>query len=272
MEALKLLYGTVPGRILLKVLTWPALSRAAGCFLDSGLSRPLIPLFIRKAHIDLADFEPEQYNCFNDCFTRKILPGKRVWDPDVAAFTAPCDGKLTVFQIQDGLVLPIKQSQYSVARLLGDAALADRFEGGHCFIFRLCVEDYHRYAYVASGQKEADRFLPGILHTVRPIALENVPVFTENSRSLTVLHTEDCGTMVQMEVGAMLVGRISNHEPGAGTVEKGTEKGMFLYGGSTVLVLVQKDMVQPEQRFLQASSMGEEVPVRMGERVGTMHR
>ncbi len=268
MEALKLLYCTVPGRLLLKVLTWPALSRAAGRFLDSGLSRPLIPLFIRKAHIDLADFEPVEYRCFNDCFTRKILPGKRAWDPDPAAFTAPCDGKLTVWPVHEGLVLPVKQSLYSIERLLGDAELARRFEDGWCFVYRLCVEDYHRYAYVESEQKEPDRFLPGILHTVRPIALENVPVFTENSRSMTVLHTEDRGTMVQMEVGAMLVGRISNHEPGAAAVEKGAEKGMFLYGGSTVLVLAEKGVVQPDQRFLQASAAGREVPVRMGERVG----
>lgn len=85
---------------------------------------------------------------------------------------------------------------------------------------------------------------------------------------MTVLHTEDRGTMVQMEVGAMLVGRISNHEAGAAAVEKGAEKGMFLYGGSTVLVLAEKGVVQPDQRFLQASAAGREVPVRMGERVG----
>lgn len=271
MEALKFLYRTVPGRMILKVLTWPALSRAGGKFLDAPLSRPLIPLFIRKAQIDLQDFEPVQYRCFNDCFTRKILPGKRTFDPSPDAFTAPCDGKLTVWPVTEGLVLPIKQSQYSVARLLGSAELAQRFEGGWCFVFRLCVEDYHRYAYVVSGAKDKDRFLPGILHTVRPIALESVPVFTENSRSLSLIRTESMGRVAQMEVGAMLVGRIQNHTPEAATVEKGTEKGMFLYGGSTVLVLVEKDRVQPDPKFLKASSLGQEIPVRMGEAIGKMH-
>ena len=268
MEALRFLYRTVPGRILLKGLTRPGLSKAAGKFLDSRLSQPLIPLFVRKAKIDLTEYEAVKYRCFNDCFTRKILPEKRPWDQEPDCFTAPCDGRLTVWPISEGLIIPVKQSQYSLVRLLGDEDLARRFEGGWCFIYRLCVENYHRYAYVESGAKEEDRFIPGVLHTVRPIALETVPVFTENSRSLSVIRTDDIGTVAQMEVGAMLVGRISNHEPGTAMVEKGTEKGMFLYGGSTILVLTEKDRVQPEPQFLWASSLSREVPVKMGESVG----
>ena len=268
MEALRFLYRTVSGRILLKGLTRPGVSRLAGRFLDSPLSRPLIPLFIRRAGIDLSDFEQTQYRCFNDCFTRKILPDKRPFDADPTAFTAPCDGKLTVWPVTDGLVLPVKQSQYSLARLLQDADLARRFDGGWCFVYRLCVEDYHRYTYVESGEKEADRFIPGVLHTVRPIALETVPVFAENSRSLSVIETEDVGTVAQMEVGAMLVGRIRNHEPEPCQVIKGAEKGMFLYGGSTVLVLTEKDRVEPDPKILQASVLGLEHPVHMGESVG----
>lgn len=252
---------------MLKGLTRPRLSRWAGTFLDSGLSRPLIPLFIRKAHIDLKDFEATKYRCFNDCFTRKILSEKRPWDPD--CFAAPCDGKLTVWPITEGLVLPVKQSQYSLPRLLQDDDLAAQFEGGWCFVFRLCVDDYHRYAYVESGMKEADRAIPGVLHTVRPVALETVPVFTENSRSLTVIKTDDGGTIAQMEVGAMLVGRIQNHDPGVARVERGTEKGMFLYGGSTILVLTEKDQVQPDPQILWASTLGREYPVHMGEGIGS---
>ena len=42
------LYGTAPGRLLLRPLTARWLSRLAGRFMDSRLSRPLIAPFIRK--------------------------------------------------------------------------------------------------------------------------------------------------------------------------------------------------------------------------------
>ena len=47
-KALKKLYGTLPGRIALKVLTHPLISIIAGAFMDSRLSRPLIDSFIRQ--------------------------------------------------------------------------------------------------------------------------------------------------------------------------------------------------------------------------------
>ncbi len=41
----------------------------------------------------------------------------------------------------------------------------------------------------------------------------------------------------------MLVGRIVNHEQEAQVI-RGAEKGMFQYGGSTIIVLIGKDQVQ----------------------------
>ena len=40
-----------------------------------------------------------------------------------------------------------------------DENLANQFQGGYCFIFRLTVDDYHRYHYLDSGTKEEDVFL-----------------------------------------------------------------------------------------------------------------
>ena len=109
--------------------------------------------------------------------------------------------------------------------------------------------------------------LPGILHTVRPIALEQESVFTENSREYTCIRTKHFGTVTQMEVGAMLVGRIVNHE-GKATAIRGKEKGYFQYGGSTVIVLVSKDQVHIRQDLIKQSLQGKETSVRMGEVIG----
>lgn len=265
--ALRFLYNTVPGRVILKPLASRAVSKICGRFLDSRLSIPLIAPFVKKHGIDLDDYCCDGFKCFNDFFTRKIKDGKRPIDSDPDALISPCDGLLSVYSVTDGTVIPIKQSRYTVSSLLGGDPVAEKFSDGVCLVFRLCVDNYHRYCYIDDGIKLKGSFIAGKLHTVRPIALEKVPVFTENCREYTVIRTKNFGDAVQIEVGAMLVGKIKNHR-GAKKVKRGNEKGMFLYGGSTVVVLLQKDAVRLSDDVLDAAKKGVELPVKMGCRIG----
>ena len=65
--------------------------------------------------------------------------------------------------------------------------LAERYKDGTALVFRLCVDNYHRYSYIESGIKSKNRFIEGVLHTVRPVALAERPVFTENCSSYTLI-------------------------------------------------------------------------------------
>ena len=264
MTILEFLYNTVPGRFLLKSLTGPRLSRICGNFLDSELSSFLIQPFVKQNAIQLSDYETTDIKSFNDFFSRKIKQGKRPIDMEENHLIAPCDGLLSVWKIKENTVFPVKQSHYTISSLLHSKKLAQRYHGGYCLVYRLCVNHYHRYCYVDSGQKSRNFFIPGRLHTVRPVALREVPVFTENSREYTLIRTEKFGTVVQMEVGAMLVGRIVNHEEKGSTI-RGKEKGYFQYGGSTIIVLIEPEQVQIREDILQSSALTKEVPVKMGE-------
>lgn len=264
---LDFLYHTFFGRLCLKLLTQRKLSVAAGRFLDSHLSKFLIKPFVKNNGINLTDFESDDFRCFNDCFARKIKPNRRIVDMDETAFISPCDGLLSVYDIKEGLILPVKQSRYTIASLLRDKKLAAEFKDGYCLVFRLCVNHYHRYCYVDSGIKSDNRFIPGILHTVQPIALRERPVFTENCREYTLLKTENFGRIIQCEVGAMLVGRIVNYHKN-GIFKKGEEKGRFEYGGSTIIQLVKKDAVKLLPEFLNAINTGHEVDVLYGQQIG----
>ena len=269
---LKFLYCTTLGRILLKPLTSRIVSQAAGAFMDSRLSKVLIPRFVKSAGIDVSEYETDGLRSFNEFFYRKIKDGLRPIATDPSVLIAPADGLLTAYPIRSGLVVPVKQSEYSIARLVEDAELAANFEGGWCLVFRLCVHHYHRYSYIESGVKSANRFIAGKLHTVQPIALERTPVFIENCRDYTVISTSNLGRVVQMEVGALLVGKIENLTPGEAEVERGAEKGRFLYGGSTIVALVEKDRVEIAPAILEASERGEETPVKLGEPIGKILR
>ena len=209
-ELLKKLYDTAYGRCLLKVLTLPAVSKAAGLYMDSPLSKPLIAPFIRKNGIDTSQYIMRDFRSYNQFFTRRIKPEKRPIDRVPSHLISPCDAKVSVYRINDESVFRIKGSHYRVCDLLRNDFLARRFEGGYCFIFRLEVDDYHRYCYIDSGRKSDNVFIAGELHTVNPIAMKRYRIYKRNSREYTVLHTDNFGDVVQIEVGAMLVGRCTS--------------------------------------------------------------
>ncbi|NLT10583.1 MAG: phosphatidylserine decarboxylase [Ruminococcus sp.] len=262
------LYGTAGGRMALKVLTRPFISKMAGAFMDSPLSVPLIKPFIRKSGIDMSEYEKKRYWSYNAFFTRKIKPGMRPVDMSPDALISPCDSKLTIYRIDKKSIFRIKGSRYSLRDLLKNDFLARRYEGGWCMIFRLEVNDYHRYCYIDGGIKTENTRIKGKLHTVNPIALKRYNIYKRNSREYTLIHTYHFGDVVQMEVGAMLVGRIFNLH-GSGGICKGVEKGMFEFGGSTIVLLFEKDRVMPDKDILKNTAENYETVVKYGEKIGT---
>lgn len=261
------LYKTIPGRIALKLLSSRAVSYVAGAYMDSFLSCNMIESFAKKNGIDMSEYEEERYDCFNSFFTRHIKSDFRPIDMEPSHFIAPSDGLLSAYHIHEGLIVPIKQSNYSIYDLVCDKRVADMYKDGICLVFRLCVDNYHRYCYPDSGHKSINRHIDGLLHTVRPIALRSLPVFTENSREYTLIKTDNFSTVLMMEVGAMLVGKIKNHHEKA-IVTRGQEKGYFEYGGSTIVLLVKKDKVKFDDSLFKATDNGYETPVLMGQCIG----
>lgn len=264
---LEKLYHHKAGRMLLKPLLHPVVSKAGGRLLDSGLSRWLISPFIRSHSIDMKEYEQKRYKSYNDFFKRKMLPGMRCIDTDRNSLVSPCDSRLSVYRINGRNIFSIKHTKYTVKSLLKNKKLADLFEGGYIWIFRLSVEDYHRYIYVDNGKVSKSYKISGIFHTVNPVANDYYPIYKENTREYSLIKTENFGMLLQMEVGALLVGKIENR-PGDKKVRRGEEKGNFAFGGSTVILMTQKDTVRPDKDLLHYSVRGIETKVRLGERVG----
>ncbi|MGN0822558.1 MAG: phosphatidylserine decarboxylase [Candidatus Gallimonas sp.] len=267
-KSLKFLYRCPLGAPVLRLLTCRFVSRLAGAYLDSRLSRGKIGRYVRKNGIDLSQYEKEDYRSFNEFFTRRIRPELRPFDRSPDAFVSPCDGKLSVYRATEGATFEIKGFRYTTQSLLRNRELAEKYEGGLCVVLRLTVTDYHRYFYLDDGTKGENVFLKGRFHTVQPVALEKRRVFSENCREYTVLHTERFGDVVQMEVGAMMVGRIVNNQ-GAGSFRRGEEKGRFEFGGSTIVLLVEKGRVELDEEFFENTARGDETVVKCGERIGT---
>lgn len=269
-RVLRLLYGNRAGRKVLGWLIRPEVSKLVGRFMDTGLSRIMINPFIKKNDIDISVCQKNEFDSYNDFFKRKLVPGTRVVDMTDEGFVSPCDSRLTVYDIEDTerQTFNIKDSEYTVASLLRDKKLARHYRGGKLWLFRLCVDDYHRYIYNVSGKQSDVRRIEGLYHTVNPIASEYYDIYKENTREYCLIRTEDAGTVVDMEVGALLVGRIVNRYVDSTDVRRGEEKGYFEFGGSTIILLIQKDKVAPLDRIVENSRKDIETRVRQGELVG----
>ena len=265
--AIGFFYNTIPGRILLKLLIRTTISKLAGAFLRSPASRIFIKGFIKQNNIDMEEFRDAEYKSFDEFFIREIKYGYRPLSENENDLIAPCDGKLTAYSITADSVFYIKRSMYSVEDLLQDKKLADEFSDGVCMIFRLTPDDYHRYIYIDDGEILNQKRIKGVLHTVQPIAYQRMDVFCQNTREYAVIQTGNFGKIIQMEVGALFVGRISNHGKSL-NVKRGEEKGMFRFGGSTVILLFKKDSVAIDDTIYENTLQNKETIIKMGCKAG----
>lgn len=265
-KIVEFLYKNPIGRQFGKLMIHPWLSRGAGWLLERSISRIFISSFVRKNRIDMTDYPVERYRSFNDFFTRSILPDKRPIDREKGHLISPCDGKLTVIPIEENTGFCIKGVLYTAVELLRDPVLAESYRGGWLLLFRLSVDDYHRYCYPADGVAGMSVRIPGVFHTVQPLAAERCAVYWENTREYILLETEEFGSIVQMEVGALLVGRITN-DPVKGPVERGQKKGRFEFGGSAIVLMLKKNRVEIDADILNNSRIGAETIIKMGEKI-----
>lgn len=264
------LYGTAPGRLLLRVMITPGFSKLGGRLLESRLSALAIRPFVHANKIDLSDCKKKRFRSFNDFFQRELREGARPQDCRAESFISPCDARLQVYPVTKEGRFCVKNTRYTVEELLRDGRLAERFAGGTLWILRLGVEDYHRYIYPVTGLKSQNRNIQGVFHTVNPIANESCPIYKENTREYCLLKTQDAGCVLMMEVGAMLVGRIENRQRGRAQVVRGEEKGAFAFGGSTIILMTQKGRVRPDVVYTENTKRGEETKVRQGSRIGVI--
>ena len=262
----RFLYDCSAGNLVLHGITHPCISKLAGYFLSSGMSKALIPSFIRRNDIDMSEYESQAYSCFNDFFCRNILDGARIIDDTPDAVISPCDGKVQVFPINEDSSFEIKGISYTIDKLLRSEELAERFQGGTLVLLRLGVDDYHHYAYPIDGKQVDYKRINGKLHTVNPYVASRIPIYSENSREYALIDTEKMGNVLMMEVGALMVGRIENKII-LGNVSRGQEKGYFKFGASSIVLCFEKGAVIPDADLIRNSGNGAETIIKLGEHI-----
>lgn len=267
-KGLSFLYNTYVGRIILKPLVKSKfISALTGKFMDSSISKFMIKPFIKSHNIKMEEYITKKYNSFNDFFIRNIKKEARLINDNKNALIAPCDSKLTCYKITKDLKFNVKNSTYSVSSLINDENVANAFNEGYALVFRLSPEDYHHYLFCDDGIIINNYKIDGKYHSVNPIVYDNYKVFRENTRECTLIKTNNFKNIMYVEVGALLVGKICNIKK-QGKFKKGEEKGYFMYGGSTVILLIQKDALLIDDEIIKNSNKNIETCVKCGEKIG----
>ena len=260
------------------------LSELAGFFAKSQnpyVKKAFVHAFAKAYDIDLSEYERgnlDDYESFNDFFTRELKDGMRPLDDTADGIASPADGQISqIGTITNGQLLQAKGRDYDVGQLLADFELGKAFMDGSFATIYLAPTNYHRVHMSFDGTLIATRYVPGTLFSVNDITAKNVPdLFARNERLVCEFDTT-FGRACVVLVGAMIVAGIESVATGAIkrtpyiqhrthdiALKKGDELGRFYLGSTAIIVLPKTANTAWGDEFVHGKA------VVMGQRIGRL--
>ena len=279
-KAVKFIYATAPGKLLGFLISRKWISQLYGLLQSSSMTQKKILPFIKEFSINMEEFEVDSnfadttlYGSFNDFFIRKFKPGKRNFTTDKNKMPSFCEARYLGYdKIHDDLTFPVKGSYLRAKDLLNNHSCLKDFEGGPLVIARLCPVDYHRFHFPLDATITDFFEISGELHSVNPWALkEKNNIFIKNERHVTLMESAEFGKLAYIEVGATCVGKIvqSSYEK---EVKRGQEKGYFLFGGSTVVLLGEPGKWSVSKDIRENAEINREVYLKLGDELAVLSK
>ncbi len=240
-----------------------------GKFMESPASKKIINEWLSDKTLGNEDFvlPHNGFKSFNDFFTRDIKPGARPIDKidDNSIIVSPADGVINVINndLKLNTKIPTKaKMELSLNELLDGSAYAKNFIGGTAIAVFLMPINYHHYhapisgTIVESKESVGKRLfgMPDILDMVNegnPGYNKDYSVFQDFRHGYFIIDTKDYGYIAMIPIGLQTIGSVNFEEEfkdiSSDTpvkVYKGDKLGHFAFGGSTVLLLFEKNRLQ----------------------------
>ncbi len=238
-----------------------------GNMMDRSSSAKKIIPFIEDFDIDISLAQEQEFNNFNDFFTRELKDDARPIDTGSNIVVSPADGKILAYADISSSYFIVKGYRFDLPSFLDNPDLAHKYHDGALLIVRLAPVDYHRFHFPVSGNISPNKKIEGDYYSVNPFALrKKAEILCLNKREYTILSNPLFGDIIMAEVGATMVGSIEQTYIGS-SVNKGEEKGYFKFGGSTVVLIFEKSKIEIDKDLLINTAQGYETTVKMGERI-----
>ncbi|MBF0297746.1 MAG: phosphatidylserine decarboxylase [Oligoflexia bacterium] len=265
---LRFLYESKRGFPLANIFSYPFFSKIYGLYYNSFLSRRDIPLFIEKFEIKMEEY-CGHYRNFNDFFIRRFRSGARSFESADNLMASFAEGKYFAYEkVAEDNRFPVKGQILSSSAILQNKEWEKIFKEGPLMVARLCPVDYHRFHFPDDGEVIDYYTLPGRLHSVNPLSLNKKNnIFVVNERQVTILDTKNFGKIAYIEVGALGVGKIKQTYDFSQPFKRGDEKGHFLFGASTVIIMGEKGKWRPDDDLLEMTKKCTETFVCLGDHI-----
>ncbi|MCF6764672.1 archaetidylserine decarboxylase [Thiotrichales bacterium 19S3-7] len=256
------------------------LSRIVGKIASSKskkIKNILIKLFIKQYDVNLEDAittNLDDYNSFNEFFTRKLKPQARIIATQQELIISPADGTVSqIGKIHQGQIIQAKGKLFSIMDLLGgETSFHHQLKAGSFITIYLSPKDYHRVHMPYPGKLLAMTYIPGKLFSVNNTTAKHVDgLFSRNERVVLFFET-DIGIMPVIFVGAFFVASIYLNFHGLVTpskinkiqhwsykdknlfFNKGDELGYFQFG-STVIACFEENKIEFSDEFESQSTI-----------------
>lgn len=254
-------------RLMTELSSHRWLSRIMGAFSHSGLSRFLIPTFIRIYNIPAHEAEKEikEYRTLNEFFSRRLKPGMRPVAMEPEALASPVDAVVTAMgPIEAGTIMNVKGQDYRLEELLHHSPHLERYRKGFFFVLYLSPTDYHRIHSPVTGRKVESDYIRGRAYPVNEFGMTQMKgVLSRNERLVTYI-AHRFGETAVVKVGAMNVSSIRYSDPDADSWQIGDDLAYFEFG-STVVLLTETGTFTPILGLVPGAK------VRMGQSLGLLH-
>lgn len=227
-----------------------------GSFLDTTESAEKLETFITDPAYHITNYMegPSGWLTFNEFFARHIRPGKRPVDSpcDDNTIVSPADSKFVeACDIDENSTITAKGITYKISELMDGSPYQSQFENGILMHNFLNVDDYHRYHVPVGGEVVELRKIEGkvYLEVIRKDdgslkAVDGTGYQFTQMRGLIVIKTDTLGYVAVLPIGMAQVSSVNLTTDVGAIIEKGDEFGYFKFGGSDIVVLFQKDMVE----------------------------
>mmetsp|Transcript_7309 Transcript_7309/g.6555 ORF Transcript_7309/g.6555 Transcript_7309/m.6555 type:complete len:458 (-) Transcript_7309:46-1419(-) len=212
------------------------------------------------------------FNSWNAFFIRNFVPGARPFHGSGDVVNIGCE--TTPWQYANNLIYSnnfwIKDVNYSLIDLFGNnEKYAHHFIGGQLYQGFLSATHYHRWNSPIDGRIIRSWLQPGTYFAIRPNQGETPGTFegTEAqpylghvaTRAIFIFEHHLCGYIALLCIGMVEVSTcyiksqyLVNEGDDPVSVQRGDEIGRFEFGGSTHIMIFQKDKVLLEQWAIDA--------------------
>ena len=212
---------------------------ARGAFLDSPASKSMLKNWINNPAVKIQDYivPADGFQSFNQFFTRQIKPGKRTFIKET--LDSPVDGVAYILQsnLTESESMLIKHDKLNLPMMLGSQKLANKFKHGSAALIFLGAMNYHHFLAPVSGKLIHQQLLGGTYQG----QLLPYRELLKHRRAVMIIQSPRFGQVAVIPFGMYSISSIILNKKVGDHISLGDDLGYFQYGGSTVVVLTQKN-------------------------------